>query len=98
MGPAVPHSSAGAVAPPRRKKTAAKKGKGAKPLVAGLLYISRVPPFMQPLKLRQLMGAHGEVLRIYMAPEGEARGPAAGRCVVGRGVRTSLHPSFLPVQ
>ena len=62
-----------AASPPRSllpKKKKKVKGRDVPPLVPGLIYISRVPPFMQPLKLRQLLGAHGEVLRIYMAPEG----------------------------
>jgi len=38
----------------------------------GLVYLSRVPPFMKPSKLRHLLSQHGEVLRIYLAAEGVA--------------------------
>ena len=36
----------------------------------GVVYLSRVPPFMKPVKLRHLLSQHGEVLRIYLAAEG----------------------------
>ena len=36
----------------------------------GVVYLSRVPPFMKPVKLRHLLEQHGEVLRIYLAAEG----------------------------
>jgi hypothetical protein len=36
----------------------------------GVVYISRVPPFMKPAKLRHLLEQHGEVLRLYLAAEG----------------------------
>jgi hypothetical protein len=39
----------------------------------GLVYLSRVPPFMKPSKLRHLLSQHGEVLRIYLAAEGAAK-------------------------
>ena len=35
----------------------------------GVLYISRVPPFMKPIKLRQLLQQYGEIGRIYLSPE-----------------------------
>eukprot|EP00271_Cylindrocystis_brebissonii_P004892 TRINITY_DN16813_c0_g1_i1.p1 TRINITY_DN16813_c0_g1~~TRINITY_DN16813_c0_g1_i1.p1 ORF type:complete len:421 (-),score=100.46 TRINITY_DN16813_c0_g1_i1:472-1734(-) len=35
----------------------------------GVCYLSRVPPHMKPLKLRQLLTPFGEVLRVYLAPE-----------------------------
>ncbi|KAH9316153.1 hypothetical protein KI387_024780, partial [Taxus chinensis] len=35
----------------------------------GVCYLSRVPPHMKPLKLRQILSDYGEVLRIYLAPE-----------------------------
>ncbi len=37
----------------------------------GLVYISRVPPFMKPAKLRHLMEPYGAIGKIYMAPEGK---------------------------
>eukprot|EP00898_Chlorokybus_atmophyticus_P007658 jgi/Chlat1/7894/Chrsp66S07203 len=36
----------------------------------GVIYLSRIPPFMKPLKLRHILSQYGEVLRIYLAPEG----------------------------
>lgn len=36
----------------------------------GVCYLSRIPPHMKPLKLRHLLSQFGEVLRIYLAPEG----------------------------
>ncbi|KAF9434653.1 RNA-binding ATPase activator esf2 [Entomortierella beljakovae] len=36
---------------------------------AGILYISRIPPFMKPIKLRHLLGKFGELGRVYLAPE-----------------------------
>ncbi|KAJ3400815.1 Activator of basal transcription 1 [Chytriomyces hyalinus] len=35
----------------------------------GLVYISRLPPFMTPAKLRQLLQQHGQLGRLYAAPE-----------------------------
>ncbi|KAJ3004098.1 UNVERIFIED_CONTAM: RNA-binding ATPase activator esf2, partial [Siphonaria sp. JEL0065] len=35
----------------------------------GLCYISRVPPFMTPEKLRSLLSVHGKLGRLYAAPE-----------------------------
>ncbi|KAJ3380230.1 RNA-binding ATPase activator esf2 [Entophlyctis sp. JEL0112] len=35
----------------------------------GLVYISRLPPFMSPAKLRQLLSKHGRLGRLYAAPE-----------------------------
>jgi hypothetical protein len=42
------------------------------------VYISRVPPFMKPAKLRHLLEQHGEVLRLYLAAEG-AHAQSEGR-------------------
>ncbi len=44
----------------------------------GVVYLSRVPPFMKPAKLRHLLELHGEVLRLYLAAEG-ARSGGGGR-------------------
>ncbi|TFK56255.1 hypothetical protein OE88DRAFT_1693261, partial [Heliocybe sulcata] len=38
---------------------------------AGVVYISRIPPGMQPRKVRHLMSAYGEVGRVYLQQEGE---------------------------
>ncbi|KAH9883806.1 Pre-rRNA-processing protein ESF2 [Xylariomycetidae sp. FL2044] len=36
---------------------------------SGLVYISRVPPFMKPSKLRQLLEPYGKINRIFLSPE-----------------------------
>jgi len=36
----------------------------------GIIYISKVPPFMKPEKVRFIMSQFGEVDRIYLTPEG----------------------------
>jgi len=38
----------------------------------GVIYISRVPPFMKPNKVRNMFEQYGEVTRLYLAEEGEA--------------------------
>lgn len=37
---------------------------------AGVIYISRIPPGMQPTKVRHLMSQYGEVGRVYLQREG----------------------------
>ncbi|KAI9098140.1 hypothetical protein DFS34DRAFT_642869 [Phlyctochytrium arcticum] len=41
----------------------------AKIAASGVVYLSRVPPFMRPIKLRQLLSKYGTIGRIYLAPE-----------------------------
>lgn len=36
----------------------------------GVCYLSRIPPHMDPLKLRQILSHYGEIQRIYLTPEG----------------------------
>lgn len=36
---------------------------------SGVVYISRVPPFMKPHKLRSLLERYGKINRIFLAPE-----------------------------
>ncbi|KAK4417829.1 Pre-rRNA-processing protein ESF2 [Sesamum alatum] len=38
----------------------------------GVCYLSRVPPHMDPLKLRQLLAQYGEIQRLYLTPEDPA--------------------------
>lgn len=38
---------------------------------AGIVYLSKIPPFMKPIKIRHLLGKFGEIGRIYLAPEGK---------------------------
>jgi len=35
----------------------------------GVVYLSRIPPYMRPIKLRHLLSQYGDVLRIYLEPE-----------------------------
>lgn len=35
----------------------------------GVIYISRIPPFMKPPTLRRLLSPHGTILRIFLTPE-----------------------------
>ncbi|KAG0037053.1 RNA-binding ATPase activator esf2 [Podila clonocystis] len=35
----------------------------------GIVYLSKIPPFMKPIKLRHLLGQFGELGRVYLAPE-----------------------------
>lgn len=39
---------------------------------SGVVYISRVPPFMKPTKLRSLLEPYGEINRIFLSPEDPA--------------------------
>ena len=36
----------------------------------GVVYLSRIPPFMNAAKVRQLLSPFGEIGRIYLTPEG----------------------------
>lgn len=36
----------------------------------GIIYLSSIPPFMKPAKLRHIMLQYGEVDRIFLQPEG----------------------------
>ena len=37
---------------------------------SGVIYMSRVPPFMKPQKVKHLLGQFGDIGRIYLAAEG----------------------------
>lgn len=37
------------------------------------VYFASLPPFMKPQKLRHLLEQHGDVRKLYMAPEGMVR-------------------------
>lgn len=39
---------------------------------SGVVYLSRVPPFMKPATLRSLLGPYGEINRIFLTPEDPA--------------------------
>lgn len=36
---------------------------------SGVVYLSRVPPFMKPAKVRSIMSRFGEINRVFLAPE-----------------------------
>ena len=36
---------------------------------SGLIYVSRIPPYMKPTKLRQLLEPYGTINRIFLSPE-----------------------------
>ncbi|KAK1313888.1 hypothetical protein QJS10_CPA06g01244 [Acorus calamus] len=38
----------------------------------GICYLSRIPPHMDPLKLRQILSRYGDLERIYLTPEDPA--------------------------
>jgi ESF2/ABP1 family protein len=38
----------------------------------GVVYLSRVPPFMKPVKVKHLLSAHGKITNIYLQPEDES--------------------------
>lgn len=38
----------------------------------GVCYLGRIPPHMQPQKLRHLLSEYGEVIRLYLTPEDAA--------------------------
>jgi ESF2/ABP1 family protein len=39
---------------------------------SGVVYLSRIPPFMKPIKLRTLLEPYGTINRIFLAPEDPA--------------------------
>ncbi|KAH7376682.1 pre-rRNA-processing protein ESF2 [Plectosphaerella cucumerina] len=39
---------------------------------SGVVYLSRIPPYMKPHKLRSLLSPHGTINRIFLAPEDPA--------------------------
>lgn len=62
------------------EKATRKKSKKKK-LTPGVIYLSRIPPFMRPRKVRHLLSKYGSVCRVYLQPEGEwVRVGGGGRC------------------
>jgi len=59
-----------AVSTPLTKKNLVSSAKAVKK--SGLIYISRVPPFMKPQKLRSLLEPYGTLNRIFLSPEDPA--------------------------
>lgn len=42
---------------------------------SGVCYLSRVPPFMTPKKVRLLLSKYADLGKLYLAPEGKVRQP-----------------------
>ena len=40
---------------------------------SGIIYLSRIPPFMSVKKIRQIFSAYGEVDRIFLQPDGKQK-------------------------
>ncbi|KAK1766944.1 hypothetical protein QBC33DRAFT_93962 [Phialemonium atrogriseum] len=55
---------------------------------SGVVYLSRIPPFLKPAKLRSLLEPYGKVNRTFLSPEGAA---AHARRVRAGGNRKRLH-------
>ena len=36
----------------------------------GIVYLSRIPPYMKPLKIRHVFSRYGTVGRVFLQPEG----------------------------
>ncbi|KAI9072120.1 hypothetical protein K1719_045897 [Acacia pycnantha] len=45
----------------------------------GVCYLSRIPPHMDPLKLRRILSQYGDIQRIYLAPEGDSASRAPSK-------------------
>ena len=43
-----------------------------KPVAPGVVYISRLPPFLKPHRVRRMLEEHGQVLKVYLSPEDPA--------------------------
>ena len=48
-----------------------KKEKMAKKREPGVVYLSRVPPYMKPHKLKHLLYPYGNIGHVFLQPEGE---------------------------
>ena len=56
----------------RKNRSRARKTTGkAKGKKKGVVYLSRIPPYMRPAKVKHLLSAIGKVRRLYLAPEGD---------------------------
>ncbi|KAM9258086.1 LOW QUALITY PROTEIN: activator of basal transcription 1 [Morus bassanus] len=65
-------------------------GRPPKPVVPGVLYLSFLPPGFGPRQARALLGAHGELGRVFLQPRGgrvrkrrQRPGPSAGAFLEG---------------
>lgn len=37
----------------------------------GVIYLSRIPPYMKPSKIRHIFSQYGDIDRVYLVPEGK---------------------------
>ncbi len=63
--PAEPQPTTKHLKPPSRKPKTAQSP--ARP--RGVIYLSRIPPFMRPSTVRSLLSQHGEITRLFLTPE-----------------------------
>ena len=54
----------------KRKKLGSVRGDESSETVAGIIYLSRIPPFMKPHRVKHLLSQYGSVGRVYLKPEG----------------------------
>ena len=47
-------------------------GSSGNKLCPGIIYLSKIPPFMKPSKIRNIFSQYGEVGRLYLQVEGIA--------------------------
>ena len=55
----------------RSRGKESRRDKGSSSTVAGIVYLSRVPPFMKPHKVKHLLSRYGSIGRVYLKPEGQ---------------------------
>lgn len=53
------------------KGQAEEKKKKKSKLVPGVVYLSRIPPYMKPHKLKYLLSPYGKVGNVFLQPEGK---------------------------
>ncbi|MCJ1369141.1 RNA-binding ATPase activator esf2 [Loxospora ochrophaea] len=66
--PASP-SSPVTTAPPKPTKKPPSTKQPAKPTKTGVIYLSRIPPFMRPPTLRHLLTPYGTITNLFLTPE-----------------------------
>lgn len=60
-----PHHSS----PTQPPTTTTTKPPLARPRASGVIYLSRIPPFMRPSTVRSLLSHHGPITRLFLTPE-----------------------------
>ncbi len=54
-----------------KKRSRRKKVGGKAKVKKGVVYLSRIPPYMRPAKVKHLLSAIGRIGRLYLAPESD---------------------------